>query len=145
MLSLMGVLRVAIGNHHLGQRHSPEDWSFRALVIKRDVVKHNAFTIVEANMDLPIDPLHNVSIDLERNTFGLCNVDGLEVGPETTFCLDSSGVVVVWGCLVDGPPYFWNIDVNNLMSICVEDWAEVEGIRVLAIVDVGSVVHEGLL
>lgn len=145
MLSLMRVLRVAIWHHHLGQRHSPENWPFRALVIECDVVENNAFAVVETNVNLPVDPLHDVSIDLERNAFRLCDIDGLEICAETAFCFDSSGVVVVWGGLVDGSPYWWNINVNDLMSICVEDWAEVEWIRVLAVVDVGAVVHESLL
>ena len=54
-------------------------------------------------------------------------------------------MVVVWWCLVDRSSDGWDVDVYDFLRVAVEDGREVEGVGVLAIVDVWAVVHQCLL
>lgn len=78
-------------------------------------------------MDLPVLPVNDSPLDLERNSFGLCDVDGFDVFSVAAVCLDSCWVVVVGFRLVERPADFWDIDMNDFLLVGVEDGAEVEG------------------
>lgn len=88
VLALMRVLGVAIWNHHLGQGQPVEDVANVALVVVRDVVEHNAFAVVEANVDIPILPTDRSSVDVERDTLWLSNMNWLQVRPIPAFLFD---------------------------------------------------------
>lgn len=76
---------------------------------------------------------------------GLGDVDGFEIGPVAAIGFDCCGMVVVgWG-FIDWSSHGRNVDVDDFFGVAVEDWGEVEREGILAVVDVGSVVHQGLL
>lgn len=77
MLSLVRMFWVAVGYHHLRKGQSIEDASLVALVIVGDVVQDNAFSIVKPNMNLPILPFNDSSVDCEGYAFGLGDVEWL--------------------------------------------------------------------
>jgi hypothetical protein len=54
-------------------------------------------------------------------------------------------VVVVRRRLVEWSPHWRNVDVNNFLSIGVENRAKVERVTVLTVIHMWAVVHEGLL
>ena len=96
-------------------------------------------------MYFPVLPLNDPAVNLEGDTFGLCDVDGLYVLAVSTFGFNGCRVVVARRCLVDCPSYRRNIDVNDFLGICIKDRCEIEGECVLAVVRVRSVVHQCLL
>lgn len=73
------------------------------------------------------------------------DVDGLDVGSVAAFFLDAGRVVVVGRGFVDGAAHVWDVDVDDLFFVCVEDGAEVEWEGILAVVNVRAVVHQCLL
>lgn len=54
-------------------------------------------------------------------------------------------MVIVWWGLVERPSHWRDIDVDNFLGIRIVDWAEIEWICVLAVIDVRAIVHERLL
>jgi len=145
MFSLMRVLGIAVRNHHLRQRQSVENRPDIALVVVCDVVEHNPFLVVESNVEVPVLPINDSSVDFERDSIGLSNVDGLDIRPVSAFCLDTRCVIVVWLCFANGSADFRDIDVDDFLLLGVEDRAEIEGERVLAVVYVRPIIHQGLL
>ena len=142
---VMRMLRVAVWYHHLRQRKSVEDASLVAFVIVGDVVQHDALAVIETDVNLPVLPFNDSSIDLEGNSFRLSDIDRLQILAITTFCFNCSDVVIIRRCLVDRSSHWRDIDVDNLLSIAVEYRSEVQGIGVLAVVDMRPVVHQSLL
>ena len=96
-------------------------------------------------MDLPILPFHHPSIDRERNTFRLGNIDRFQVIPIATLRFDRGGMIVRNRGFVDRPPDGRNIDMNDFLRVGIENRSEVQGECVLAVIDVGSIIHESLL
>lgn len=90
------MLRVAVWNYHFNQGETIEDGTLVSLIVECDVIEHNAFLVVEANMNFPVLPLNDTSIDLEAHTFWLSNIDWLDILPIASFRLHSCDVVVVW-------------------------------------------------
>jgi len=147
MFTLVWVLRVAVRHDHLAEGKAVEDGpvlSFDFIEIL-DVVQDDAFTVVEAYVNVPVLPVDDTVVDLEAYAFGLRDVYGLEVGPEASFCFNGCWVVVVWWCLVNRSPDFWYVDVDDLLFVGVKYRAEIERIGILRIIHVGSVVHQSLL
>lgn len=70
-------------------------------------------------MHAPILPFERPSLRLERDTFGLGDVDGFEIGSE--FFLQSFGVVVGGRRSVQRSSDFWDIDVDDLLRVGVVD------------------------
>jgi hypothetical protein len=93
----------------------------------------------------PVLPAYDAAFQREGYALGLCDVNGLEVLAETAFGFDGSGMVVVGWCLVQGSSDRRNVDMDDFLGIRVEDGTEVEGIGVLAVVDMRAVIHESLL
>ena len=141
MLALMRVFWVAVWDNHLGQRQTVEYWTDIALVVECDVAEYKSLAVVEADVDRPVLPCQYSTVDLERDAFWLCDFDRLNICPEATVGFDGLGVEVDWLGGIEHPAYGWNVNVNDLLSVCVEDWAEVEWVGVLAVVDMRSVVH----
>lgn len=138
---LAGLLR----DNHLGQRESVKDGADGALVVEGDVVQHDTLTVAEANVELPILPLDLSAGELEGDALGVGDIDRFEVLAVSAAGLNGSRVVVDGGGLAERPPDLGNIDGNDLLLVGVEDGAEVERVLVLAVVELGAVVHEGLL
>lgn len=72
-------------------------------------------------------------------------MDRFKVVSEPDILLDRLSIEVSCRCFVQWPTFLWNIDGDDLLSFDVVDGAEVQGICVLQVVNVGSVVHECLL
>jgi hypothetical protein len=147
VLALMGVLRVSVWDNHLGKGHSVEDGANVALVVEGNVVQDNTFSVVEANVELPVLPLNLAASarHLEGDTLGLGDVDGLQVGPVATLLLDGKVVVLDRGFQSQRATDLGNVDGNNLLLNRVPDGAEVQRVLVLAVVDVRAEVHQSLL
>lgn len=145
MLSLVRVVRVSIWNHHLSHGQTIKDRSDISLVIKSNVVEHDTFTVVEAHMNVPVLPLDLAPLDREGNALWLRDVNGLQVCPETAFSLDGSRVVVVGGSLAKRSAHRRHINVDDLLRFRIEDGTKVQGIGVLGVVDMRTVVHKRLL
>ena len=145
MLPLVRVLRIAVRYNHLREGQAPENRPYVALVVESDIAQDDTLAIVEANVNTPVLPVDNTAINFERDAFRLGDVDGLQVCSKSSFCLNGGCMIVVRRCLVEWSSYFWNIDVYDLVGICVENWAEVQGEGVLAIINVRPVVHQSLL
>lgn len=145
VLALMRVLRISVGDDHLCERETVEHGADISIVIEGNVVQDDTLTVVETNVDVPLLPVDSTSVDTERNTLWLSDVNGLNIRPVTTIFLNRRGVVVVGRRLADGPPDRRDIDVNDLLRFRIEDRAEVQRKRVLRIVNVGTVVHKSLL
>lgn len=84
MLALMGMLRIPIRHDHLSQAQPVKDRSMPSLdaVIYGDVVENDTFTVVEADVQVPVLPVEFATSKGEGYTFWLCDVEGLEVGAE---------------------------------------------------------------
>lgn len=57
-------------------------------------MENKTFTVVEGNAKVPLLPVNLVSVNLERNTFGLLHNDRLDV--LTVFIADELGIEIVW-------------------------------------------------
>lgn len=145
MLPLMRMLRISVRDDHLGERDPVKDWSFVAFVVVSNVVKYDAFSVVEANMHLPVLPLDDSTVNLEGHTLRLRYVDWLYVLPIAALSFDCSRVVIARRSFVHGPPNWRDIDVDDFLCIGIENRSEVEGKGVLAIIHVRSIVHQRLL
>lgn len=145
MFPLVGMFWVSVGDDHFSQREAPECGALVALVVESDVRQYYALTVIEADVKLPVLPAQCPALHREGYTFWLCDIDGLEVCTEATLCFDCGGMIVVRCGFVEGSSNRGNIDVDDLLCVGVEDGAEIEGVCVLAVVDVGAVVHESLL
>ena len=127
MLPLVRVFWVSVRNHHLGQRQSVENRSNVALVIVGDVVEDDSFLVIESNMNIPVLPVNDSSIDLEGDPLRLCDIDRLDIRPVSIFGFDARWVVVVGLGLIDWSADLGDINVDNFLLVGVENWAEVEG------------------
>lgn len=145
MLPVMGILRVPVRDDHLRQRQTVENASFIALVVVRDIIQNNAFPIVEANMNFPVLPFNNPAINSKRDTLGLSNVDWFQIFPVTTFRFNCCGMIIIGRRLADRSPNGGNIDVNNFLRICIKDGGKIQRICVLTVIDMRSIIHQGLL
>lgn len=147
VLALMRVLRVAVWNHHLGERKSVEDWSKFVLDLVEigDVAENNAFSVVETYVDGPVLPFNDTAIDLEAHAFWLGDVDGFDVGSVAAHLLDRLNGIIVGRGLANRSPNLGHIDVNDLLLVCVENRAKIQRIRILGVIDVRAIVHQRLL
>ncbi|KAH3670887.1 hypothetical protein OGAPHI_000598 [Ogataea philodendri] len=146
VLSLVREVWTSVRNNHLGERHSVENRSHVAMVVVRNVRQDNTFSVVETNVELEVGPFHHVSGHLERNTFWLGHVDRRSLwshGSNLLFHVLRIEVgVLVLGHLSSS---VWNVDVDHLLFLGVNDRTEIQRMRVLRVVLVGSVVNKGLL
>ena len=126
VFAVVRMFRVAVRDDHLSKGEAVEDTPFGAVIVVGDVVEHDAFAVVEADVDLPILPFDDAVLDGERDAFGLGDVDGFEVFAVAARGLDRGGMIVVGGGFVDGSANWWNVDVGNRLSVTVEDGDEVE-------------------
>jgi len=94
---------------------------------------------------LPVLPLDYPALHFERYALRLGDVDRFDILPVAPLCFYCCWMVTVGRCLIDGSSNGRDIDVDYFLRVAVEDWGEVEWIRVLTVVGVRSVVHEGLL
>ena len=141
----MGMFGVAVGNNHLGKRKTVENWSHNTLISISDVVEDNSLLVIESYVNLPVLPVDGPTLDLERYTFWLGDVDWLNVSSVTTFGFDTGGMIVVWFLGIDWTADFWDVNVHNLLGIGIKDGTEIKRERVLTVVLVGAIVHESLL
>lgn len=139
------LVRYSLRHNHLNKREAIKYGSKGPLIHVSNVIQNNTFAIVEPDVKLPILPFELTAIELEGRALGLRDFDGLEIPTEATLSLDSSGVVVDWFFSAKRPPLLGNVNVDNLALIGVEDWAEVQRILVLAIVQIRAEVHQRLL
>lgn len=116
-----------------------------AAIVEGDVGKHNTLPVVEANVEVPFLPVDSPSVQLERHTFGLSNMNRLEIVPEANFLLNRLRIVISRRCFVQRPALFGDVDVNDFLGFDIVDWTEVERVGILQVVDVGPVVHQSLL
>lgn len=145
VLAVVRVLGISIRHNHLGEGDAIECATFLTLVIEGNVVQDDTLAVVEADMDLPFLPADCAAVDGKRYATGLRDVDGLDICAEATLCFDRF-CVEIGGCsTIQRTPYLGNVNVNDLFRVGVEDGAKVEWEGVLAVVDVGAVVHESLL
>ena len=71
---------VAVGDHHLGQRHPVGDVTPHAVIIIGDLIDHRTLAIVEAQAHRPVLPTQFGALDGERRAVGLGDVQRLEIG-----------------------------------------------------------------
>lgn len=126
MLSLMWVFGISIGNHHFRQRQPIEYRPNSSLIIISDIVQHNPLLIIESHMNVPVLPADGPALDLKRHAFRLCDIDRLDIRPVAGLGLDTGWVVVIGLCLVHRSAHIWDIDMDDLLLIEVEDRAEVK-------------------
>ena len=69
----------------------------------------------------------------------------LEVVSEAKFLLNGLMVEVGRRRSIERTTLLRNVDMDDLLCLDVENWAEVERVGVLEVVDVRSVVHQSLL
>lgn len=98
-------------------------------------------------MELPVLPLNLAAgaRHLEGDALGLGDVDGLQVSSVTTLLLDGEVVVLQGRVQPQRSANLGDIDGDNLLLSGVPDGAEVQRVLVLAVVDIGAVVHQSLL
>ena len=96
-------------------------------------------------MEVPFLPVDGTAIHLEGHAFGLGDVNRLEVVSKANLSLDRLVIVIGGRCLVKRSTLFGNVDVDDLLGRHAVDRAKVERVSVLQVVDIGSVVHQGLL
>ena len=147
VFALMRVFWVAVGDDHLGEGEAVEDGAdfVLGLVEVGNVVEHDAFAVIEANVYGPILPLDDTVLHRKGHTLGLRDVDGFEVSSEAVgFVNRVDRVVVGWG-FAEGPAHFGHVDVDDFLKVGVVDWAKVQGVGVLRVIDVWAVIHQGLL
>lgn len=145
MLSLVRMFRVSVWHNHFRKGESVKDWADITLVVEGDVIEDYTLFVIEANMEVPFLPVDGPAIDFERNTFWLSDVDGFDVVPVTTLLLDSLCMIVAWWSFANHPPYRRDVYVDNLLRFRVVDRAEVQWEGILAVIRVGSIVHQPLL
>ena len=145
VFALVRAFGVAVGDDHFGERHAPECGSDFAAVVVCDIRQNNTFSVVEADVDGPVLPLEGAAVDAEGDSFGLGDVQRLDVCAESGLFLDRFGVVVVRLGLVEWSADFRHVDVHNGLGVGVEYRAEVQRVCVLRIVLVRAVVHQSLL
>lgn len=145
MLSLVGMIGVSVRNDHLSKGESVKHGADIAPIIKRDVVEDNAFFVVEAHVDVPFLPVDDPTVNFERYSLGLSDMNGFNIIPVAALFLYCLCVIVAWGSFVNHPPDRRNIDMDNLLLFGVIDGTEVQWERILAIIRVGSIVHQRLL
>lgn len=145
MLPVVRMFRVAVWDNHLRERYPPENRSLGALVVIRYVRENDAFAVIEANMDFPILPADRVTVNCEADSFGLCDVNRLEVLSETAFLLNGYRVIIIWRSFAEWSTDRWHVNVDDFVCIRIEDGGEVKWICILAVIRVRPIVHEGLL
>lgn len=79
MLPVVRRVRVAVGHNHLNHTDAVEESALALLVVivNTDIGEDDTLTVVEANVHLVAGPRNLIPIHLERDTFGLGNVNGL--------------------------------------------------------------------
>ncbi len=70
--------RVAIGNHHLRERHPVRDGAVPLAVAVPHGVQRHPLAVVETHPQRPVLPPHQVAVDGERRTLGLGDVQRFE-------------------------------------------------------------------
>ena len=126
VFAVVWVFRVTVGDDHLGEGEAVEDAPFGALIVVGNVIEDDAFPVVEADVNLPILPFDDAVLDGEGDTFGLGDVDGLEVFAVAARGFNCSGVIVVGGGFVDGSANWGDVDVSNFLGVAVEYGDEVQ-------------------
>ncbi|KAH3677830.1 hypothetical protein OGATHE_000484 [Ogataea polymorpha] len=146
VFSLVRKLWRAVRNNHLGQGDSVEDRSHIAVVVVRHVRQNNTFSVVETDVEFEVGPFHDIARHLERNSLWLGHIDRRRLWSHSTNLLDHVFRIEV-GMFVLGhfSSSVWDVDENHLLLLRVDDRTEVERVRVLRVVLVGSVVHKSLL
>ena len=109
------------------QGQSVENRPNISVIVVCDVVEHNSFLIVESNMNVPLLPVNDPSIDFERDTIRLCDIYWLDILPIAPFRLNTGWVVVIRFRLTNWSADFRDIDVNDFLLVGIEDRAEIEG------------------
>jgi hypothetical protein len=145
VFALVRMFWVAVRDDHLSQGQSVKHWSDSSLVIICDVVEDNSLLVVEADVNIPVLPVKGASIDLERYTCRLCDVNRRNILPVSSLLFYACRVVVVGRSLVDRSSNFGDVDMDDFLFFRIENWAEVEREGILRIIHVRAVVHESLL
>ena len=145
MFTLMWVFGVSIRNNHLCQREAVKDRSNSAIVVEGYIVQNDSFSVVESHMDIPLLPVDNAAVNLERNPFRLSDIYGFHVVAVSSLLLNSFDMIILRWCFADWSADWRNIDVDELLGLCVVDGTEVKWIRVLAVVDIRPIIHQRLL
>jgi hypothetical protein len=114
-------------------------------VVESDIGQDDALPVVEADVEVPFLPVDGAAVQFERHTFGLGDVNWLEIIPEANLFLDGLVIKIGRRCFVEGSAFFGNVNVNDLLCLDVENGAKVERVSILKVVDAGSVVHQSLL
>lgn len=96
-------------------------------------------------MEVPLLPVNSASVQLKRYTLWLGYMDWLEVVSEADLLLNGFGVKVGGRSGVQWAAFLGNVNVDDLLGLNVEDWAKVQRVGVLEVIDAWAVVHQGLL
>lgn len=72
-------------------------------------------------------------------------MDRFEVISETDGLLDGFSIKISCRCLVQWPAFLWDIYMDDFLSFDIVDGTEVERESVLQVINVGPIVHDGLL
>ena len=111
----------------------------------RDIGENDTLSVVEANMELEVLPLHDVTSHLKRDALRLGDIDRLDGITVASSCHDILRVKVRVLHLGKRTSNKRNINEDNFLSLSVDNRAEIKGMRVLGVIFVRSIVHEGLL
>lgn len=114
-------------------------------IVECNIRQNDSLAVIESDVEVPILPINGATVQFERHAFRLSDVDWFEVVSETNVFLDGFGVEVSGRRFVERPAFLWDVNVDNLAGLNVIDWAEVQRVSVLQVIDVGPVIHESLL
>ena len=74
--------RIAIGHDHFGHGRAVHDGPQTAFVLVADPVQHQPFAQVVSDADMPVLPLHAITVDLEAGAFGLRDFERPDIGAQ---------------------------------------------------------------
>lgn len=135
MLSLVGVLRIAVWDYHLSKTKSIEYWSNVSFIIISDVVQYDSLSIIETNMEVPVLPINGPTVDFERDTLWLRDVQWFDIRTITPLFFDSVRVIVIRRRLAYWSTNFRDINMYYFLLIRIEYRAEVKWERILAVIN----------
>lgn len=148
VLLVVRLLGAAVGDNHLNNGDTVEQSALAVLVhvVGANIRDDNTFTVVEANVHLVVGPRQLVATDLEGDTLGLSDVNGLEalvvvliankVGKEVVLLQRGSSALAVDEA---------NVNTQNLLLLGIGNNAEIQRVSVLVVELRVTVVNQTLL
>ena len=106
---------VAVGHHHLGERHPVGDVTPYPVVVIGHLVDHGTLAVVEAEAHRPVLPPQLGAVDSEGRALGLGDVQGLQIGAQLA---------------LPRPGHVLTVDRRHSDVVLVLDLEELQGVHV---------------